>query len=357
MISDENPRTVTTGVLYTSKNTLRACIDWVEATFQVSDFEHLFDNILGININEFSTDSRGILGYSICYTLADLKILINPNEERMGVHLLISGQGCRQLEKYFESQKRDWKIFFSTCLTYNVSFTRIDVALDDRKPFFKMASLKKKVKKAEIISKFRTCKSIEKIDLSNGFSQGSTLYFGAQSSNQMFRFYEKNFEQAEKLGISAKEIGDWNRYEIVSRKGNADMCALMLATRTDLSFLVRSVLNEYLRVVNSNPLDSNKSRWTTWRPWQQLIDDGEKLSLTMMPKEKIILDSEMWVRKQVAPTLKMLKKAYGDEKANEILFSIIEEATLNHRHIKLLNKYEQENAQNYRLQKKNSIPK
>lgn len=179
MISDENPRTVTTGVLYTAKNTLRACIDWVEATFQVSDFEHLFDNILGININEFSTDSRGILGYSICYTLADLKILINPNEERMGVHLLISGQGCRQLEKHFESQNRNWKIFFSTCLTYNVSFTRIDVALDDRKPFFKMASLKKKVKKAEIISKFRTCKSIEKIDLHvRIFTRFNTILWG-----------------------------------------------------------------------------------------------------------------------------------------------------------------------------------
>lgn len=349
---DKNPRIVTTGVLHTENNSLKACLDWVSVTFQVSHFEHIFDTILKINFSEFSNGSPGMNGYTICYSLSDIKVLIKPGDDRMGVHLLINGQGCRQLENYFVAQQRDWKEFFKTCLTYNPNFTRIDIALDDRKPFFKMASLRKKVKKSEIVSKFKACKAIEKIDLSNGFSQGASLYFGSETSNQMFRFYEKNFEQAEKLGLSAKDIGDWNRYEIVCRKGNANTCALMLATKTDISFLVRSVLNEYVRVVNSNLNDSNKSRWKTWKPWKQLIDDAEKLSLTMTPKEKVILDSEMWIRKQVSPTLKMLIKAYGKENGQKILLDMIDEARFNKNHIRLLAKHEQETAQYYLLHKK-----
>ncbi|EQC95097.1 hypothetical protein LLT3_14670 [Lactococcus cremoris subsp. cremoris TIFN3] len=53
-------------------------------------------------------------------------------------------------------------------------------------------------------------------------NKGSTLYFGSRQSSLFFRFYEKDWEQAQARGVSVDEIhqtdGFKNRFEIVLRK-------------------------------------------------------------------------------------------------------------------------------------------
>ncbi|MCG3056041.1 replication initiation factor domain-containing protein, partial [Escherichia coli] len=111
--------------------------------------------------------------------------------ENMGVHLQMSGQGCREYEAL---NKKKWKELFFDFICYNAKFTRLDVAIDDFQGYFTIGSIERKVKDRLLTSKFKKARTMETILIESGKGEGKTIYFGSSQSSIQVRMYEKNHE-------------------------------------------------------------------------------------------------------------------------------------------------------------------
>jgi phage replication initiation protein len=315
-----NPLYDNMGVLPTKKNCLKPVIDWVQVTFKNFGVEKIIKDILKLDISFFTKNDFGFCGYKYSFQFNDIFVFYNGefDERGMGVNIQMTGKGCRQFDFYLKTQKRTWKDFFKDCfkLESTCNFSRLDVSIDDTKVYFKVPQLVKKIKSGEIVSKFKHSYNFEKIKNSDGSNAGTTLYMGSPTSNVRFRFYEKNYEEAFKKGVEVEEIGDWNRYEIQMRDENATRCAEVLSKDDNILYIVKSVLNQYVRFVNKDSSDSNKWRWKVWRNWKKFIEDSGKLSLYIKPEPKTFEETYRWLMKQTSNSLKsieIIEKAIGIE--------------------------------------------
>ena len=67
----------------------------------------------------------------------------------MGIHIEISGQGCRYVESKINE---DWRGFLHGLNLRNVKYSRLDIALDDYKETLNFNVIERKVKSGEVIS-------------------------------------------------------------------------------------------------------------------------------------------------------------------------------------------------------------
>ncbi|HYK74652.1 MAG TPA: hypothetical protein VEV44_16275, partial [Pseudoneobacillus sp.] len=103
------PPASNTGALNTEESGLRSLVDWVSFTLKnVTDVRDVVD-ILGLDFNSFRECPNGDKGYMEQIRFGDISILYNGRED-MGIHVNISGQGCRQFETY---SNMDWSTFFA----------------------------------------------------------------------------------------------------------------------------------------------------------------------------------------------------------------------------------------------------
>ncbi len=77
-----------------------ASIDWLEFTVFDMDCIFVIQNILGLELTDFDDTGRGGRGYPNMFqaNFGDVRVLHGAkNPEIMGVHVTISGQGCKAL--------------------------------------------------------------------------------------------------------------------------------------------------------------------------------------------------------------------------------------------------------------------
>lgn len=292
---------------------LKASLDWFQVGFIDVPLETLMKEILSIQSCYFSERETSQFGYQKIYSHGEIKILARDTLNGFETLIYLSGSSCRRMENILIAQRSSWSSLMEKCLNYSGKFSRLDIALDDQKIYFNLNKVIQKAKKGEIISKFKTCRLMEGITLSNGTSLGKTIYFGSAQSRQMFRFYEKNYEQAQKSNnLSAEEIGPWNRYEIQTRQEAAMNLAFELTHTEQIQYVMLSLLNNYIRITNENLNCSQKSKWPTWRPWQQLINDSVKLSISYQPKETTIDEKFYHMKKQWGPSFRVIHEAFNE---------------------------------------------
>lgn len=292
-----------TGAQHTSETGLIAVVDWLQVTFKNELTQLKIFNLLGLEKSDFS-EINGLYGYKEGLTYNGIFIFYSGSLE-MGVHLQITGFGCRFLEQF---DNFDWVDFFyriSNFREYNI--TRLDIALDDFTGIFSIKDIIKKVKNGELVSKFKKAVRIETIDIGTGDSAGNTVYFGKPSSRLQIRMYEKNHERKNK-GVD-HDFNVWNRTELQLRKERAEkMFNIILDNKEeDFSNHIKGVLHNYLRFTNKRK-DKNKSRWPTWHKWKKFIGEVEKIKLTISEPEKDLIDSYIHMEKQYSATLAMLNE-------------------------------------------------
>ena len=115
---------------------------------------------------------------------------------------------------FYNSMRKLGLIFFNRVCQYHINFPRIDLAIDDRKPYLSVPDLIIRTKEGLLSSKLREIDFHDSGELKEDVfqSKGGSLYLGSSASNLRLVFYEKGYEQAEKFG---KELNpDWNRYEL-----------------------------------------------------------------------------------------------------------------------------------------------
>ncbi|MEH6946218.1 replication initiation factor domain-containing protein [Bacillus sp. JJ634] len=304
---------------HTLENGLRACIDWLEVTFFSVSPEQLISDILLLNPATFFLD-RGTNGYRQCLRNSSIAIFFDGRED-MGIHLEMTGRGCREYESY---NKRSWKQLCTVVLDYQASFSRLDIAVDDFEGFFTIKGIVRKVKNKELVSKFKRARNFEDIEITTGKVGGITVYFGSNKSNVQIRMYDKLSERQNTNYMLPDGISFWNRTEIQLRNTKAQLVAEILATEKEgeiaIGKTVCGILKNYLRFTVKGK-DSNRSRWKTAPFWRNFLAGVDVLPLTIIKETKTIEDKEEWLRKQAAPSLAVIFEAYGGDidKIEEII--------------------------------------
>lgn len=311
---DQAPPYSNRGVQDTSRSSLRACVDWLQATFTFfTDVQIIYD-LLCVEKENFVPQDRGLYGYRTHYKFGHISVLAD-GAAGMGIHVQFTGQACREYEAL---QKKDWKVLLREIIELQGKFARLDVAIDDiaetgQKNYFTVDTLVRKVKAGCLKSYFKRAKNVESIRIDDGVVEGQTLYCGKETSDVQFRFYDKMQERI----AAGKEIDEnvvgWIRSEIQARRDRANALAIHIINEENLAFVVKGILSNYLSFLVKGE-DSNKSRWEVCTWWTKFIDAAAELKLTMIAPDRTLDQTKTWITKQVAPSLGMLYMAYGDDK-------------------------------------------
>lgn len=303
------------GCLRTERSALRACVDWVQVTFKnIYEKQQIYD-ILQMENVQFVEQEKSLYLYRKQFKCGNIRVLTDGFDPGMGIHVQMSGQGCREYETFHTN---GWDKFFQRVFAAGGEFSRVDVAIDDiaidgQKPYFRINTIQRKRKEGCIVSRIRKGRHMESFDVNSGAGLGETIYFGKGSSDIQIRMYEKDFERLAAGKQVEENIVAWNRIEVQSRHERAQALGLYLAINDDILPIVQGVLKQDLSFRVKNDSDSNKRRWPECKWWVEFLDDAEKLRLASVAPDRTIEKAKTWITKQVEPTMAMLFLAMGSD--------------------------------------------
>ena len=286
--------------------------DYVRIRFPTLDIQHIIKDVLKLNIKYMLHEDFGFYSYTEHYYLGDIFVFTSADEEK-GVLLELKGKGCRQFESYLVAQERSWYDFLMDALLEGGVMKRLDLAINDRAGIPDIPELTEKCNREECVSVFRSFKSYASGELIKKLEQdkagmGHTLYIGSLKSEVYFCCYEKNYEQYAKLGIPVSEAPIKNRFEIRLKNERAYYAVRDLLTHYDAERTAFSIINRYIRFVDMEE-DKHREDWKLNDRWAWFIGKGrEPLKLTTQPEPYTLSRTLNWIARQVAPTLKMLKR-------------------------------------------------
>ena len=305
---DIQPPSSNTGVERTDKSGLSPCVDWLQVTFKTDKNEtkknienpEQICGVLGLEKDDFSPLKTGKFGYKqgIAFQGNPVLAIYYDGAENMGIHLEMTGQGCRLFELHTTI---NWYELFSRLVyDYSVNITRLDLALDDYQGYFKINNLVKKIKKDEVTSRFKKAKHIENLLIDGGQALGHTLYFGASTSDIQVRFYEKNVQMESDLEI-------WNRTEIQLRDDRAYVAAQIIADDIlPVGMVITGILRNYIQFRTRKDGDKNKRRWPVAKFWSNFLGDAAPLRIAKQMPKTTIEKKYTWIEGQVSKSLFMI---------------------------------------------------
>lgn len=313
--------------------------DYVRIRFPTLDIQHVIKNILKLNIDYMLHEDYGHYKYTEHYYLGDVFVYTSQDEEK-GTLLELKGKGCRQFESYLLAQERSWYDFLMDALVEGGVMKRLDLAINDRAGILDIPDLTAKCNREECVSLFRSFKSYASGELVKHNEQdkagmGHTLYIGSLKSKVYFCCYEKNYEQYAKLGVPIEEAPIKNRFEIRLKDERAYYAVRELLTHYDAEQTAFSIINHYIRFVDREP-EKRKTDWKLNDRWAWFIGkDRPPVKLTTDPEPYTLERTLGWISRQVAPTLKMLKKIDAGNSTN-YLKEIEDNAKLTEKHLQII---------------------
>lgn len=278
----------------------RIIVDWLEFTLLKGFDINWVCNFFGISFEDFEDLPKGGLGYKKQKFFNNIRIYYDGNIG-MGIHIVISGQGCR----YLESQNKNLFDMIDNLYNLdNINLSRLDLALDT--DFDILSKVLQSIQKDLYSSKSRNIKVIS--SLTDSKFKADTIYIGSRSSLLMVRIYNKAVEQ----GVDYA----WFRVEIVLKKDRFKMIVPFL--RQNVSHTFAGVLTNYFRPLQS--LKGQKCRSPTANYWVKFLGEIEKISLYRNPQCKTIEDKYAWLVNQVEPTIALISTAFeGNEWLNAVV--------------------------------------
>lgn len=314
---------------------LEGKVDYVKVTFKTQDYIEVITKVLCLQNKPFLEEEKGGSGYDTKYTFQNINLFISKKREDMGCMIELKGQACRQYEWYFENeQKSSWRDFFIRCFEYEraisqgegkfMNIPRLDIALDEKYNENGNFELGKLVDlwDSGLVESRLTMKQIE----DNGqYGKAKTIYFGSRQSAYHFCFYQKDIEQAKKLGLDIDLIHSSlkfkNRYEVRMCDDVAlDFVRKSLNERIDMARLAVWVINSKIKVFER--LNGEK---VLNREWYSLLGEVDKIGFSTAPVEVGFFDKQYkWISVDVAPTIIAMKeweKITGEYKLDGIFSS------------------------------------
>lgn len=314
---------------------LEGKVDYVKVTFKTQDYIDVIAKVLCLQNKPFLEEEKGGSGYDTKYTFQNINVFISKKREDMGCMIELKGQACRQYEWYFENeQKSSWRDFFIRCFEYEraisqgegkfMNIPRLDIALDekyDENGNFELGKLVDLWDSGLVESRL-TMKQIE----DNGqYGKAKTIYFGSRQSAYHFCFYQKDIEQAKKLGLDIDLIHSSlkfkNRYEVRMCDDVAlDFVRKSLNEKIDMARLAVWVINSKIKVFERMNGDKVLNR-----EWYSLLGEVDKIGFSTAPVEVGFFDKQYkWLSVDVAPSVIAIKeweKITGEYKLDGIFSS------------------------------------
>lgn len=330
---------------------LSVVIDWLEFTILKAQLPLALDT-LGLNWDDFTALKKGRFGYKnqykwsggsifVMFTAAqeniDKQADIKVNS-KSGVHVMITGKGCRQYSQHHDLVALISRLY----MLKNVNFSRIDLAIDDyESKIINYDRIHDAAMAGHFTSRWSKWDEVNSRQTSTNEFIGRTMYFGSQVSDLFCRIYDKSLER--KKNTKDDDIPkNWTRLEIVYRKDRAKkLTEYLISDEKSLGEVLRGTLRQYLRFVlpPTDSTDQHKTRWPTAPWWSELLENVQKLKLTIKKEAKTIEDMIAWIEKQIAPTMATVVKAQcGDL---EWVRSVLVEGSkrLSQRHLDAISQY------------------
>lgn len=324
-----------TGVLDTKG--LKSLIDWCDFTLPVSfgwedieveevevmeGFPSRFSyplqkvkELLGIPSGDWLQMPRGGRYYKSKLQCGHISIYYD-GAAGMGIHVSMSGQGCREYEGRFGDV---WEELLAKVFLAGGHFPRLDGAIDDFSGSFTVEQIEGKVKMRELKSLFKKSRGITDYDLSTepGKGEGKTQYFGSSASDTQIRIYDKGAEQ----GVNYS----WVRTELECRNEKADELARHIIAGNWLGRIISGVLKNYVNFLERSE-DSNKGRWPVCSWWDKFLGDVEKLRLSVQKAVQTIKKKIEWLKKSVATSFALVNVHYDNKNRdfNEFVCELLE---------------------------------
>ena len=282
-------------------------VDWLEFTcFQ--DCEELGSEerekleSWGFDLEKFEHLESGLMGYKKRMWGNYAQILYSGNVG-MRTHIILSAKGVRAYEVNNKAEN------LINMLTHeDISFTRIDLALDIKDGSIEFKKLLEYLNKNQIVTRFKKYKYVveKQIEDTGQVTLGETIYFGSRSSNIFIRIYDKAKQMKQ-------EEDNWIRIEIVYKDDHANALALYIAQgKQNLGVLFSKTLNNYIRFVEKSN-DSNKRRWKTADFWARILEDSGRLKLSFKGEEVDPRKTADWFKTKVAPSIAFLNLYWGGD--------------------------------------------
>lgn len=260
---------------------------------------------------ELHCKGKGIAGHELIAGFDNIKILKpTGNAQYEGFQVLMSGSGCRDYERFLTMNQETWFDFLERVCRYNVNFPRIDLAIDDRKPYLNIPELIDMKNQGLISSQLQNISEnrSDRLKEEELEVKGKSFYIGSKNSDFRIVFYEKGYEQAEKFG---KELDkNWNRYELRFRRKKAARLVQELLKDRDVARIALSVLNDKVRFLQKpeNSRGTRKRLYPTYPAWKEFMKGVGKIKLTMQPQEKTLDKTWNWLTTCVSPSLKLFEE-------------------------------------------------
>lgn len=233
-------------------------IDWL--TFS-SRFEDPFELVKFLHLEHLNfLISSGGYGYKYSLRCGHISILYD-NGSSYPTCVNLSGQGCREFEDSSDLSFFDlFKILDDNSEAFNI--TRLDVAFDERDGLLDINRIAMYIRGGWYVSRSRYWVVTDS-------SKGTSCEIGSPKSDYRIRIYDKASER----GYSQEDNIKWVRIEMQLRDDRAVAYVKAMLKGISSGELFSGVLNNYLRFVEFNPDDSNKSRWIVADWWDSVIAD------------------------------------------------------------------------------------
>ena len=303
----------------------RYMIDYFRFTLHnESDVYFVAKEFFGFDVM-LNPETTSFMKYELLYRYGDIWFFgfnssySENGEDKNRITVQLSGQGCRQLELYLESENITWIDFIKRLKQKygeNFSVTRIDIAVDemameDTKENFDLSSLITKYYNQDIVSPYLKNFSFVGgggFDFENPLEtenrQGLSIYLGSRQSEMYFNFYEKRYEIAKKEGISVSDsvrlFGIWNRYEVRFSQGKARSFISEILSGADIAELTRSIFQGAIQIYDGT--DEHGFRKFDSK-WQRLFGNNEAVRLSVSPEPYTVEKTIRWLVERVSNSL------------------------------------------------------
>lgn len=300
-----------------------ACIDWLTFTVKgESDPCAAIFAFLRMDVSLFQDNPYGKFGYRRSMSFGNIFVFYDPAPDRvgdMGVCVSMSGTGCRTFEQHTTHRAREGSTPFLRLLevlhvSEHVNVSRVDLALDDTAGYLDLAVISQAVRVNTVNSRIRCRRVVEGYD---GINQsGTTVYFGAESSDFRIRIYDKAKEHYKPQ--DAEYNAHWVRFEIVMRGKCANGFVAAMVNTEDLGLLASGILNDKLAFIVRTETNITRCEVCEW--WTDFVDSVASIKLVSREvTQHKLLHTVDWVKRQIAPSLSLIHDAFGYLMIRDIL--------------------------------------
>lgn len=323
-------------------DTLIISVDWLDFTVKDPAFDiYRVMEFLGFDRSMFVDCEHGARGYKNMCKLSGYEVsILSDGQPDMGIHVSISGSDVSYvLGKYAASQYCHSQPFSDDLCSEDFNsdhvlqhilrsireignVTRLDLALDDKKPYFTPAKLNEYCQKGCLKTKFRSARYEHGFKPSSYESTGDTIYLGkrgSKGSGIFLRVYDKQLEH------NSKNPDDlitepWIRWEFEITDTRANAVADLISASENIGDVYFGILNNYISLIDTSA-DQNRSRCPMLPEWSDFIEHVKPLHLYCIPEPKTLADKENWLVSQCAPTFGLLSQIKGLDYAISIIES------------------------------------